>query len=395
MDAPLNIRMLTRLLQGLLASTLALLSASCIGVSRFTLPDPTQSPDDVILHYSTEKGLPGVAALVLKDGQVTYSHVAGIRKIGAIQPVEPDDAFHIGSCTKAMTALLCGILVDRGLLSWDSTLGAVLGSDPSMRPEYRDVTLSQLLSHSAGIPAELPRKPWLSFFPYDSEAGADRSRMVREILSLPPVHPAGTRFLYSNLGYVLAGAMAEKTTGKSWEILIQEELFDPLGMAHAGFGPPAKNPSATGDISAPWGHTPTPVDPTFEYADNPAALGPAGTVHANLADLAAYLAVFANHGLAPSGQRLVSNETLAALLLPRLDGYASGWVVGFSNQGTRFLAHDGSNTSFYCLFLVLPDKNGAVAVLANRGDANAGVRVSELAMYLASRYFDVTQSENP
>ncbi|MBN1632518.1 MAG: beta-lactamase family protein, partial [Thermoleophilia bacterium] len=96
-----------------------------------------------------------------------------------------------------------------------------------MRDEYRAVTLEQLLSHTAGLPAELPGVTWVTFFPCDSEAGADRARMVRETLALEPASPAGSAFLYSNLGYVVAGSMAETVTGKTWEALMKEEVFTP------------------------------------------------------------------------------------------------------------------------------------------------------------------------
>lgn len=388
-------KMNAALLPAALALAVILSGASCASLSGFSPPPASRPPDEVLDGYVSSRGLPGLAAAVGRDGQIVYQHAAGVRKRGAPEPIAATDAFHIGSCTKSMTALLCARLVERGQLSWASTIESVLGPDTPMRDEHRNITLEQLLSHTAGFPAELPLRTWLGFFPYDSDAGADRARMVEAILALKPIRAKAPRFLYSNLGYVIAGAMAERASGKDWETLMRDELFAPLGMDAAGFGPPAARDPAGAAPSAPWGHRPRPIDPHFQYADNPAALGPAGTVHATLADLASYAAIFANRGLAPDGSAFIREDTLAELIRPRLNDYALGWATGVTPKGTRFIAHDGSNTTFYALLVVMPDANGFVIVLANRGDGNSGPRVTELAMYLAERFFGNDDAETP
>src|SRR5690606_7475590 len=98
-------------------------------------------------------------------------------------------------------------------------------------------------------------------------------------------HPPGEKHAYSNVGYTIAGAMAEKVTGVSWEDLVRREVFEPLRLAGSGFGPPA---SSDETLEQPRGHRPVllrwkvAVD---DKADNTPIMGPAGTVHMTLTDL--------------------------------------------------------------------------------------------------------------
>jgi CubicO group peptidase (beta-lactamase class C family) len=98
----------------------------------------------------------------------------------------------------------------------------------------------------------------------------------------------GTKYLYSNLGYVIAGAIAEKAADASWEELITRALFEPLGMESAGFG----GAGTPGQIDEPWGHTADgrPVTENGPEADNPPVMGPAGRVQCTIADWAKFVA---------------------------------------------------------------------------------------------------------
>jgi len=250
-----------------------------------------------------------------------------------------------------------------------------------------------LLSHTGGFPTSLPGSVWRSFFPYDSPHGMDRDALTAAVLNAAPAGTPGTQHRYSNFGYAVAGRMLEKNTGLDWETLMRTELFGPLEMSTAGFGPPAQPIGTSVNRPAPWGHAPAKIDPAYAAADNPAALGPAGTVHASLADLEHYLTVLLTGGLARNGSRIVSRASLDVLLEPVLDGYGLGWLVGTTTDGRRYALHDGSNTMFYSMLVVLPDDGSAVVVLTNRGDATAMRRVNELAMYLASHFLDASLVE--
>jgi len=111
--------------------------------------------------------------------------------------------------------------------------------------EALEVTLAQLLQHQAGLPANADYDKFS-----DAEVNQLRDALTRETLAKPPKQRPGTRFEYSNLGYIIAGHMAEKVTGETWEKLMSQGLFEPLQMSSAGFGPPG----TPGKVDQPWGH---------------------------------------------------------------------------------------------------------------------------------------------
>jgi CubicO group peptidase (beta-lactamase class C family) len=361
-----------------------LLLSGCAGLRDLvpSTPRSERDPAEVLAEYVTKKGLPATALLVLGPDAVLVSEIAGTRKAGSGVAIGANDAFHIGSDTKAMTALLCAMAVDEGRLAWTSRVAEVLGKE--VAGNFPAVTLEQLLSHSSGLPASLPAAAWQSFFErWQDSVGAERDRMARAALAGKPVSKPATAFLYSNFNYVVAARMLETVYGRSWEELMRERIFQPLGMRSAGFGPPNRSEG----IEAPWGHDPKPV-PYGPFADNPPAIGPAGTVHLALEDVAAWLRFLLEGGLAPDGTRLVSEKSFRSLSTPRPGSgvYALGWGVVKGSSGETMLAHDGSNTLFYCSILIVPERRFACAVLTNRGDGTAARRVAELREYLRRKY---------
>ena len=355
------------------------------GEKKMAIPDASRDPDEVIEEYLSRKDLPALAVAAVKGGELVYSRVAGHRRAGGPEPVLRGDAFHIGSDTKAMTALLAAMLVEEGKISWDSTVASILSGEVSYRAEYGPVSLELLLCHESGLPAELQPAAWASFFGAKEPVRAERKRMAESALSLPPRAKPGESFSYSNFNYVVAGLMLEKASGNAWEDLMRERLFEPLGMNGAGFGPPASEEAAmAGKADAPWGHSPEPIAPGPE-ADNPPALGPAGTVHATLDDMIAYLRLYLDGGLGPDGSRLASADSLARIAAPRLERYGLGWI-NLGSAEAPVLVHDGSNTMFYCSLVVIPALRLGVVVMTNRGDDLASTRAIELREYLIARY---------
>src|SRR5207248_3810584 len=114
-----------------------------------------------------------------------------------------------------------------------------------------------------------------------------RRLLLTGVTSIPPEAPPDTKFIYSNAGYSIAGHMAEKVTGKSWEDLMREKIFRPLGMTTAGFGAPgtrARNDQPRGHKADGSAVEPGPG------ADNPVAIAPANAVHCSISDWAKFAA---------------------------------------------------------------------------------------------------------
>src|ERR1035438_9221348 len=105
--------------------------------------------------------LPALAAVVVKDGVICDRLAVGVRKLGDPTPVTTNDLFHIGSCTKSMTATLTAMLIEDGKLRWDSTTAEMFPElKGKMDKQYERVTVEQLLTHRGGVPGKPPAAAW-------------------------------------------------------------------------------------------------------------------------------------------------------------------------------------------------------------------------------------------
>ncbi|HWD91186.1 MAG TPA: serine hydrolase domain-containing protein [Verrucomicrobiae bacterium] len=313
--------------------------------------------------------LPALAVVVAKDGKICDRAAVGVRKLGDATLVTTNDEFHIGSCTKSMTATLAAMLIEQGKLRWDTTIAEVFpGLKGKMNKQYEGVTVEQLLHHRGGVPHEQPPAARKRAWEEHGTPTEQRREFIEAVLAEPPAAPPGTKMIYSNQGYAIVGAMLEKITGRDYESLMTEKLFKPLHMESAGFGPPGRRDAGAPD--QPWGHTHGPLGTVPVQSDNPPAIAPAGRVHCSLDDLARFAMLHLGH----ETNGLLKPETLARLhALPEGgsaadggDNYACGWVVldrGWA--GGTVLTHNGSNTMWYVVMWLAPEKNFVVIAATN------------------------------
>ena len=258
---------------------------------------------------------------------------------------------------------MIGSLVEEGKLSWKSTFRTVFPENSDQfHPQFRGVTLSQLLTHRGGLPHD---GPWWNL--PGSTPTEQRHALLVSMLERAPLSRPGSTYAYSNVGYALAGLMAERVSGESWETLMQRRLFEPLGMASAGFGTPGQG----GAVTQPWGHRLDGRDIKPTQQDNAPSLGPAGTVHCSVPDWAKFAAL---HLAGERGDsKLLKPATLRALHTPPPScEYAGGWfVVERSWAGGAALNHNGSNTSWYTRIWLAPALNLRILVATNQGDKQA------------------------
>lgn len=331
---------------------------------------------------------PAIAALVLIDGRVDAEAAIGRRALGHPELVTVDDRWHIGSDTKAFTATLIGTLVDRHVLSFDDTLERSLPAfAPMINPAYRHITIRQLLSHTAGLPplgnTEIDFPTARGVVRSVRGVSAQRIALARYYLSRPPAYAAGT-FHYSNLGFVIAGAIAEAHTGKTWERLMRERVFDPLGITQAGLGPPGHS----GKYDRPLGHgeisRQVPLDPADSGSDNPAWIGPAGTINISLKNWAKF-AQDQLHGAHGHG-KLLQQTTYTALQTPVSEGYALGWGAMRDPDGSlQELTHAGTNGYWVSAVAIYPKKETIILVATNVGGDTAMKSVGALISSLEAR----------
>ena len=332
--------------------------------------------------------VPGMVAAVIEGDRIVLAGAAGVRRAGGAEKLQFKDTMHVGSCTKAMTATLCAMLVEEGKLSWTTTIPQALPQlKGDIHPDYRAVTLEQLLTHRAGLPGDLTAGQMLGIARnFGGSPVAARRRLVKDVLSRPPVHAPGSEYLYSNAGYTTAGHMIETVAGTPWEGLISRRLFQPLKMSTAGFGAPGKK----GPVDQPRGHTAAglPSEPG-PLADNPPSIGPAGTVHCSIGDWSKFIAL---HLGARGDARLLKADTLTRLHTPAAgpgDSYAMGWAVAEREWGGgTVLTHAGSNTLWYAVTWLAPKRNFAVMVMCNQGGDKAAKATDEACGALIQEYLN-------
>jgi len=322
--------------------------------------------------------LPAMWAAATSGNGLIAIGVTGVRRRGDTEAAQADDLLHLGSCTKAMTADLCAILVTEGTLTWDQSLAASFPAQAgAMHEGFRGVTLAQLCTNSGGLPGEPPLELWRELWEHRGSPMQARQTLLERSTAIAPAYPPGTRFEYSNFNFVIAGHVAESAARQPYEDLIIEKLFKPLGITSVGFGAPG----TPGKLDQPRGHhaageaeEPTPDG---KGADNPAVVTPAGRVHMSISDWAKY-AAFHLRGARGEPQKLgpvtLDAEVFKKLHTPpdKLSDYAFGWETGERSwagppKDRRILTHAGSNSMWLAVVWIAPGLDRAFLVVTNQG----------------------------
>jgi CubicO group peptidase (beta-lactamase class C family) len=310
-----------------------------------------------------KEGVPALAAAAFVNGELREIAAAGLREFDKPDRVTVNDIWHIGSCTKPMTATLTAILIEDGHFSWNTKIADIFEFWGNLiQPGWRKVTLEQLLAHRGGAPANVPPELWEEGWKRIGTPMEQRAQFVRQLLTMPPAAVPGKRVIYSNTGYAIIGHMLEHCLEQEFEDLMQARLFSALGMDSAGFGPPG----TPGIIDQPRGHELTesggwkPVEPGL-LADNPPLIAPAATVHCSIEDLGKFAASHANR------LSIVSEESLERLQSPyRAGEFGLGWVVVPRSWGSgNVLTHTGSNTFWYTSLWIAPKRHAAFVAATN------------------------------
>ncbi|HET9473614.1 MAG TPA: serine hydrolase domain-containing protein [Steroidobacteraceae bacterium] len=375
---------------------LACVLTACGGGGDGSGPDPLPAPpapaagtlgdgrlSELIEWARASQQAPGMGAIIIRDGQVTERAALGLRSVQGGSRVTTADQWHMGSITKSMTATLAALMVEDGLIGWDTTPLQVwpeLASE--IHADFRDATLRQFLSHTSGLKRD---DEWSGAS--DGASGTlpqKRHEWTSRLLSRAAEYSNGT-LSYSNVGYVVAGAMLETRGNAAWETLLTTRVFTPLGMTHSGFGAPG----VRGALDQPLGHWSTPrgFDPVEpgSGADNWQAMGPAGVVHTTLDDFALYLQAHLDGARGIPG--LLTSESFATLHAPVASGYALGWGVqgSLAPLGAGGLIHNGSNLRWFAVTWFSPQKNCGLLIVVNGGGDRGAAATSALDALLRAR----------
>ena len=330
-------------------------------------PRPTALQLDVVTLRETYH-LPALELCVINAKGIVDVAASGVRKVGGTAAVTSKNLFHLGSMTKAMTATMLATLVQEGKLSWNMTMTQAFPAIAStMDPRYKDVTLEQLLTHTSGLAGYTTDPEWASIPPFTGTPAQQRQAFARMLLTRPPIGPAGI-YRYSNAGFAVAAAIAERVTGESWEQLMQERLFGPLNI-RAAYGWPLLS-----GAHEPWGHRikdgiVTPHDPADGYKV-PTVLAPAGDVSMSILDYS----VFARLHLA--GLENIDGAVLSASEIQRLHqpvlAYSCGWHEELLD-GVQTSWHRGTCDTFDTFVLLQPSRGIGVIAFTNADGDNTAV----------------------
>ena len=308
-----------------------------------------------------ERHIPGMALAVVQGDRVLMTHGFGVRDVDTKVPVTPDTIFAIGSATKPFTATLVGMLVDDGAMTFDDPVTkhlpwfqlAIDSDDPDA-----EVTLRDMLSHRTGFTrmGALVRSP-----------GVPWETVLRTAMLAEPWAPFRKEWNYTNVMYLAAGVAAAEAVGSTWEAIIEERIFAPLGMTSSFTSVPS--PAASGDRFAP-GYTWDPIEEVLERQalPNVAGLPPAGAIHSTAADMANWLRFQLRRGEF-AGQRLLEPETHAETWRAQIAigpgmGYGLGWGVE-EWDGQLLIEHGGNVEGFAAHVAMLPESDLGYVLLTN------------------------------
>lgn len=325
--------------------------------------------------------LPALAAAIIIDGKIYATAAVGTRKAKTNNWVTVDDKFLIASCSKAFTATLSAVLIENGYLDWNTTLKEAY-PDLNMRSEYADITLIQLLSHRAGLPEwiyhvsskNVTDKFWDNWWADRDTPVIMRSEYLKETVKENLADTPGASVFYSSSGYLMAGAVLEKITGKAYEQLMTEEIFKPLALHTAGFGTPIKlDPQ-----NQPFGHS--GYFRSLHPADFPEYMAPTGVIHLSIKDWAKFILLHLE--IDTKSKVNLDSKTLSTLHsppdsatwrtgseeksygIPSLN-YALGWYTFDIDDKEGLIWHPGGNLGFIAQVIVDLGRKNAILIATN------------------------------
>jgi CubicO group peptidase (beta-lactamase class C family) len=336
----------------------------------------------------------GFAVAVVEKDKIIYEKGFGYRDIDNKLPVTPNTLFAIGSCTKAFTSSLIGLLQKEGKVDIDKPAEMYMqGLKFFNDPMNNTITLRDMMSHRTGLP-----RHDVSWYLFPSSS---RDSIMQRIQYQEPTAPVRDKYQYNNFMFTVQGAIAEKLTGKSWEDNVRENFFKPLGMIHSNFA--IKDWKA---YSEPATGYRIKNDSTIKKMDyyNIAAMGPAGAINSSVHEMANWVITWINGGKYKGKEILpatyvtqaMSPQVISGAGLPTKEkpdvffsAYGFGWGLS-SYKGHYRVEHGGNIDGFSASTSFFPTDSIGIIVLANQNGSSVPGIVRNLIAdrLLNEKYFD-------
>ena len=308
--------------------------------------------DSMMADYTGR--VPGAAVLVLRDGEPVVRKGYGLADLEQGTPVTPDTRFRLASVSKQFTAAAILLLVQDGSLSLDDPLRRWL---PGLPPATDGITLHHLLSHTSGL------VDYEDLLPPDVDGQVQDADVLRLLEGVDRLDFApGSRYRYSNSGYVLLGLVVERASGRDFPTFLHERIFQPLGMgavARVDGGPPVPHRA--------WGYSHSDGNwIRTDQSPTSATLGDGG-IYASIDDLAKWNAALDDDRLLRADLRALAFIAHTTTDEADVDAYGYGWRLHASELGP-LQWHSGESIGFRNVLLRWPEQRLTVVVLSNRND---------------------------
>ena len=322
----------------------------------------TSDIDSFISERMAAERIPGMAVVVVQDGQVAYLKGFGTASLKSLSPVTPQTVFDLASCSKSFTALAVLLLREDGLVDVDLPVCHYLPDFTTYDSQMsQEITVRHLLHHSSGLPGRFAE-------PLAVHSGEDA--MEKLVASMDKVRlnsVPGSSFEYSNLNYSLLGAIIDKVSGTDFEDYLDQRVFTPLGMTNTTMVPDeAEELDRADGHQLLFGHVITRNVPIYRN------IVPAGWVMSTAEDMGRWLIVHLNGGVIDN-QQVIPAGVIEELHAPGVSyeqdseeiGYGMGWFIGCSDTGLSMVWHGGDTSNFSADMVLVPDRHTGVVVLVN------------------------------
>ena len=332
---------------------------------------PLQGLDDYVTKSMADWKIPGLALAIVRNDSVILAKGYGVRTLGKPDRVNERTIFAIGSSSKAFTSMAVAMLVDQGKVKWDDPATKYLPGFQLFDPYVtREITVRDLLSHRSG----LARGDMLWYAAQD----LPRDSILYHVRYLKPSWSLRSRFGYQNIMYLAAGQLAARVNNKSWDQVIRERIFQPLGMSSSNTS--TKDLERLPDVASPHEEIEDTVRIIpYHNIDN---IGPAGSINSNAVDMAQWVRFQLSRGKV-GGKPLLSAGAFDEMQTPQtimpLEGpwklmmqdahfgsYGMGWIL-HDYHGRKIVQHGGNIDGMHALVGLMPEEKTGLVILTNLG----------------------------
>jgi CubicO group peptidase (beta-lactamase class C family) len=322
----------------------------------------------LVQHVVASFGLAGLAIGIVKSGELVYSQGFGVRNLDAQELVTPRSLFHMASVSKPFVATAIVQLVEQGKLALDAPVVTYLPYFRLKDPRYQDITVQQMLSHTSGMPDEVDYH-W--YVPEEDEEALER--YVRSLAGEELIAAPGEKYAYSNIAFEVLGDVIAKVSGQTFEAYVKGQILNPLEMRDSTFLRREVSP----DLAAT-PHFGVPLRVLAGAYPYHRAHAPSSTLHSSVQEMSHWAIANLKSGSFKSRQ-ILQPASYSLLWQPYArpgeevweEAVGLSWFLG-TYRGRRVINHAGSDPGFGSDFVLMPEENAAVVVLANSNTAPLG-----------------------